>query len=65
MEARRIGTRDAFRRRQGYVPMIGLEHCPTCWIGTSATNGLRTEQHHNGDRVSVAICDACGLFAIA
>ena len=39
-----------------YAPIIGAEHCPACWIASGTTRGLRTESHHNGDRVSVAVC---------
>jgi hypothetical protein len=50
------------RRRTVYVPIAGSEHCPVCWVASAAVVQLRAEQHHNGDRVSVAVCDSCGLF---
>ncbi len=56
MEAKKLG------KRSGYAPAVGAEHCPACWVLAGASNRLRTEFHHNGDRVSVAVCDSCGLF---
>ena len=64
MEAHKIGTSAALKRRQGYAPTVGVEHCPACWVSTGAASPLRTETHHNGARVSVAVCDCCGLFAV-
>lgn len=49
-------------KSKNYSPTVGKEHRPVCW-DRGSVEYLRTEHHHNGDRVGVLVCGACGLFA--
>jgi hypothetical protein len=49
---------------QNHVPVLGAEHCPTCWARHKATNRLRTEPHHNAAGVFCAVCDSCGFYLV-
>ena len=49
---KRFATMEAHklvRKRSGYSPTPGAEHCPACWARSGATLPLRWEWHHNGD----------------
>jgi hypothetical protein len=51
-------------KRSTYAPALGREHCPACWVRTGSTSTLRTEPHHNADRVWFVVCDACGFYLV-
>jgi hypothetical protein len=49
----------AEQRARGYLPVVGQEHCPRCWVFSGIKSPLQYREATD-DRPETGVCKVCG-----